>query len=100
LADLYVSKNWVEMIRLLLDGTEPNRVRIKAAEMVGDVGEIEAVEPLRGHQFGNRLLKEQVATAIQKIHERFYTRECPFCAEIVKKRAALCKHCGQDIAGK
>lgn len=100
LADLYVSKNWVEMIRLLLDGTEPNRVRIKAAEMVGDVGEIEAVEPLRSHRFGNQLLNEQVATSIQKIHERFYTRECPFCAEIVKKRAALCKHCGQDIAGK
>lgn len=100
LADLYVSKNWVEMVRMLLDGTEPNRVRIKAAEMIGDVGDIEAIEPLRSHKFGNALLGRQVETAVTTIHDRFYTRECPFCAEIIKQRANLCKYCGKEIAGQ
>lgn len=25
------------------------------------------------------------------------TKECPFCAEIIKKKAIKCKHCGADI---
>ncbi|WP_203529686.1 hypothetical protein [Pseudodesulfovibrio sp. JC047] len=24
-------------------------------------------------------------------------RECPFCAELIKKKAVKCKHCGSDI---
>lgn len=24
-------------------------------------------------------------------------KECPFCAEVVKRKAILCKHCGKDI---
>lgn len=24
-------------------------------------------------------------------------RECPYCAELVKKKAKVCKHCGRDI---
>ncbi len=25
------------------------------------------------------------------------SRKCPFCAELVKKDAAICKHCGKDL---
>lgn len=99
LADLYVSKDWVEILKMLLDGTEPARVRLKAAEMMGDLAEIEAIEPLRSHRFPNKILGEQVDAAVNKIHERYFTRECPFCAEVIKKRAKVCKHCGKDVAG-
>jgi ribosomal protein L37AE/L43A len=99
LADLYVSKNWVEVLKVLLDSKEPSRVRVKAAEMMGDLGEIEAIETLRSTRFGNQKIVEKVEEAIQKIHNRYFTRECPFCAEIIKKRAAVCKHCGKDVAG-
>ena len=67
--------------------------------MIGDIGELEAIEPIRNLKFGNQRLQEQVDSAIQKIHERFFTRECPFCAEIIKKRAKVCKHCGKEVAG-
>lgn len=26
--------------------------------------------------------------------------ECPYCAELVKKKAKVCKHCGRDIVPK
>ncbi len=100
LADCYGAKDGITILRLLTDGSEPARVRIKAAEMMGDIGTIDAIDPLRGLKFGNRILQETVDDAIKKIHERHFTRECPFCAEIIKQRAKICKHCGKDVAGK
>jgi len=100
LADAYVSKDSVTVVTLLLDGSQPQRVRLKAAEMVGDIGELEAIDPIKNAKFENELVQEQVDASVKKIHERHFTRECPFCAEIIKKRAKICKHCGQDVAGK
>ena len=99
LAQCYVDKDAETALRIVLDPTEPARVRLKAAEMLGDIGELEAVDPLRNLKVGNPLIEEQLENAIGQIHERHYTRECPFCAEIIKERAKVCKHCGQEVAG-
>ncbi|GAB6096515.1 hypothetical protein JCM14469_27680 [Desulfatiferula olefinivorans] len=100
LADCYVNKDLVQILKMTLDGQEPTRVRLKAAEMLGDLAETEAVDPLRNTKFGNLKLQETVDTAIAKIHERCFTRECPFCAEIIKKQAKICKHCKMEVAGE
>jgi hypothetical protein len=99
LADCYVSQDGPQILQMLLDVTEPVRVRIKAAEMIGDIGELEAIEPIRNVTFGNQILQKNVDDAITKIHQRFFTRECPFCAEIIKKRAKICKYCQKEVAG-
>ena len=100
LADAYVAKDHVTVVRMLLDGIQPQRVRLKAAEMIGDIGVLEAIEPIKSARFGSEITQKKVDDSVKKIHERFFTRECPFCAEIIKKRAKICKHCGQDVAGK
>ena len=99
LATCYVEKDMVTVMRLLGDACEPARVRIKAAEMLGDMGEVEAIEPLRIMKVGNQILQKTIDTAVGKIHERYATRECPFCAEIIKSRAKICRHCGKEVAG-
>ncbi|WP_373498413.1 zinc ribbon domain-containing protein [Desulfococcus sp.] len=100
LADCYVNQNTIEILRLLLDSGQPARVRLKAAEMMGDIGPVEAVDALKTARFGNEKLQEEVLKAVRKIHERHFTRECPFCAEIIKSRAKICRHCGKEVAGE
>lgn len=100
LAECYVSRDAISVVRMLMDATEPNRVRIKAAEMTGDLAEVEVIDLLNNHRFGNEKLQATVNKAIGSIHERHFTRECPFCAEIIKKRAKVCKHCNKDVAGE
>ncbi len=100
LAECYVSRDAISVVRMLMDATEPNRVRIKAAEMTGDLAEVEVIDLLNNHRFGNEKLQATVNKAIESIHERHFTRECPFCAEIIKKRAKVCKHCDKDVAGE
>jgi len=100
LADCFVSKDGPAILKIILDPTEPARVRLKAAEMIGDIGELDAIEPLRNLRVGNELVDKEIENALAKIHKRFYTRECPFCAEIIKERAKICKHCGQEVAGQ
>ena len=99
LAECYVNKDGPEVLRILTDSTQPARVRIKAAEMIGDIGELGAIEPIRNLKFGHEPLQKEVDKAIKKIHEKFFTRECPFCAEIIKKRAKICKHCHKEVSG-
>jgi len=100
LAETYVQKDWSTALSLLMDPTQPVRVRVKAAEIVGDIGELEAIEPIRCYKFGNDVLQARVNESVKMIHERYFTRECPFCAEIIKKRAGVCKHCGREVAGQ
>jgi hypothetical protein len=99
LASCYVDKDGPTVLRMVLDPTEPARVRLKAAEMIGDIGELDAIEPLKNLKTGNELVDEQLVKSVATIHNRFFTRECPFCAEIIKQRAKICKHCNQEVAG-
>ena len=100
LADCFTSKDSPAVLRLLVDPTEPAKVRLKAAEMLGDIGELEAVDALRNLKVGNDLIEKQIVQSVKKIHERHFTRDCPFCAEIIKKKAKICKHCQREVAGE
>lgn len=99
LAGCYTAKDYVTVLRLLLDSAEPSRVRLKAAEMIGDIGTEDVIEPIRNVKFANATIQKKVDESIKKIHDKNFTRECPFCAEIIKKRAKICKHCGKEVGG-
>jgi hypothetical protein len=98
LTDYYLSKDWDEILKICLDPKIPAKARLKAAEMVGELGGVEATEHLVNHKFPTPVLQQGVANAIQQLHERHYTRECPYCAEIIKKRATVCKHCNKTLS--
>ncbi|MDD9303906.1 MAG: zinc ribbon domain-containing protein [Desulfobacter sp.] len=98
LTDYYISKDWDEILKICLDPKIPAKARLKAAEMVGELGDTEAAEHLLNHNFPTPVLQEGVKKAIDQLHERHFTRECPYCAEIIKRRAKVCKHCGKEVS--
>ncbi len=98
LTDYYMTKDWDEILKISLDVHIPDRARLKAVEMVGEIGGAEATEHLLNHNFPTPVLQKGVDEAIQQLHERHYTRECPYCAEIIKKRAKLCMHCNKEFS--
>jgi NAD-dependent SIR2 family protein deacetylase len=97
LAEMYTTRSWFEVLNVLMDVSQPGRVRQKAAEMVGDIGDLDALDALHNTHTGNKLIDESIAAAIKTIHGRLYTMDCPHCAEVVKQRAKICKHCGKDL---
>lgn len=95
LSDLHKSKDWQSVLKILCDPDKPQEVRMCAAEIIGEIGELEIIEPLRSHTFDDEALASEIEQSVTKIHERHFTRECPFCAEIIKKRASICRYCGK-----
>jgi hypothetical protein len=93
-----MNNDWDEILKVCLDPQIPAKARLKAAEMVGELGDADATEHLVNHKFPTPVLQEGVNAAVEQLHERHFTRECPYCAEIIKKRATLCKHCNKEVS--
>lgn len=92
--DCYAAKDWKSVLKIIFDPIEQDITRIRAAEIIGEIGGLEAIDPLMNKKFGNGFLAKRVKESVAKIHARFSTRECPFCAEIIKSGARVCEHCG------
>jgi hypothetical protein len=97
LTEYYVNKNVDSILGMLLDEDGFGSVRLQAAEHLGEIADIRALEQLLNHNFTNEVIQKKVYEAIQKIHKQNFTMECPYCAEIIKQRAKVCKHCGREL---
>jgi len=97
LTDYYIGKDVESLMKVLMDEDGFGSVRLKAAEHLGEVGELGAIEPMANHKFANEVIQKKVDESIQKIHKKNFTMECPYCAETIKIRAKICKHCGKEL---
>ena len=85
------------ILNLLFDESISQEVRINCADYIGNHFELDMIDPLRDNTFQDTVVATKVNQAIEKIHSRSYTRECPYCAEIIKIRAKICKHCQREL---
>lgn len=97
LTDYFIGKDVDSILKILLDEDGIGSVRLKAAEHLGEIGELSTLEPLINRKFAHEVIQKKVDESIQKIHKKNFTMECPYCAEIIKIRAKTCKHCGKDL---
>jgi hypothetical protein len=98
LDDCYAANDWQSVLKVLLDPIEQDIIRIKSAEIIGEIGMLKAIEPLLNKKFGNGFLAKKIKESVAKMHERFSSRECPFCAEIINAEAKVCEHCGGKLS--
>lgn len=85
------------LLDLLFNESIHQKVRISCAEYIGSHFELDMIDPLRNNTFQDKVVETKANEAIEEIHRRNYTRECPYCAEIIKARAKICKHCQKEL---
>ena len=86
------------LLSCLFDPDVYYKVRLKAAELIGELGLLEAIEPLRSYRFRDQRIADGVRNTIRRIHDIAGSQECPYCAEIVEAGAATCSHCGRSLS--
>jgi len=91
-------KNLEPVLYLLLDDHVSIDVRKRAVDLLAPLNDIDCIEPLRNHNFKDSHLEQGVNMAVSAILASHFLKECPYCAELVKVRAKICKHCQKELA--
>jgi hypothetical protein len=81
----------------LLDDAAHWKVRLKAAELLGELALPEALEPMQATGFTDKRIANAVRAAIQRIHETNNTQECPHCTETIGTDVNTCTQCGRPL---
>ncbi|HHO47602.1 MAG TPA: zinc ribbon domain-containing protein [Desulfobacteraceae bacterium] len=97
--DSCVEENDLEpVLYLLLDDHVSLAVKKRAVALLEGLNDLACIEPLRNHNFRDSYLEQEINMALSAIMAAHYVKECPYCAELIKARAKLCKHCGKELA--
>ena len=86
------------VLTVLLDDSASTENKSKAVKLLVLLNDIACVEPLRSHVFKVPHLEHEVNLAINKVLANHFLKECPHCAELIKARAVVCKHCQRELA--
>lgn len=96
--DACVAENNLEpALGLILDNCADLAARQKACELLVDLNNLACIDPIRNHKFVHGEIEMQANLAIRQILEKNHSKECPYCMEIVKSQARVCKHCSKDL---
>jgi hypothetical protein len=85
------------VLTVLLDESARVDDRKRAAQLLVPLNDIACIDPLRNHTFRDGYLEQEVNLAINTLLAAHFLKECPFCAELIKARANVCKHCQRQL---
>ena len=91
-------KNLEPVLYILLDDHVSLKVKKQAVELLTTLNDLACIEPLRNHDFRDSYLEQSINMAINQIMAAHFVKECPYCAELIKVRANVCKHCQKELA--
>jgi hypothetical protein len=85
------------VLTVLLDESIKIDDRKKAAQLLVPLNDIACIEPIRNHTFRDGHLEQEVNLAINAVLAAHFLKECPYCTELIKARANVCKHCQRQL---
>jgi hypothetical protein len=91
-------KDLASVLTVLLDESVRTDDRKRAVSLLNALNDVTCVEPLRNHVFKDLHLQQEVNLAIDQILASNFLKECPYCAELIKIRATVCKHCQRELS--
>jgi len=90
-------KNLEPVLTLLLDNAANREHKIRAVALLTEFNDLSCIDPIRNHTFIDPAIEADVIAAIDQILQAHFKKECPFCAEIIKKQAKVCMHCNKKL---
>ncbi len=90
-------RNLTPVILLILDEKAHLEKRQRACALLDELNDLECVDPIRNHEFKHTEIGQLANMAVDRILKANNLKECPFCAEIIKTRARVCKHCNREM---
>lgn len=97
LDDCVGQKRLEPVLTVLLDDGVAVEQRKKAAGLLVEINDVRCLDPVRSHVFKNPHLGQEVNLAIGRLLANNFLKECPHCAELIKIRATVCKHCQREL---
>ncbi len=95
LATCVAEANLEPVLYLITDEDAELEGRRRACALLAELGDIRCIEPIRNHSFRHTEIGQLAEMAIAALLKKTFQRECPYCAEIIKAQAKVCKHCGK-----
>jgi len=92
--------NLQPVLNLVLNEAAAIAGREQACDLICELNDLSCIDPIRNHTFSNEAFEHRVNMAVSKLLQQNYKIECPHCAEIVKKQAKVCMHCGKELMNK
>lgn len=89
--------NLQPVMAIILDESAKLDDRKRAIEMLVALSDLSCLDPLRNHTFRDEHLAMEVNLALKKVLAANFVKECPFCSELVKAQAKVCKHCSREL---
>jgi len=85
------------VLHLILDEAAAPEGRERACELLIALNDMACIDPISNHTFKNPGIEQKAKLAIAQILKANFRKECPYCAEVIKLQAKLCKHCSKEV---
>lgn len=96
--DTCVAKNDIKPVMLLiLDEAADKKSREQACQLLAKFNDISCIDPIRNHKFSDPALENSANMAIRQILKANFKKECPYCTEIIKAQAGMCRFCNKEL---
>ncbi len=90
-------KNPQPALCLIIDEEANLKERQRAVKLMEEINDLSCLDAIRNHKFRHTEIGQVADLALSRMLKNSFQKECPYCAEIIKAQAKICKYCGKEM---